>query len=84
MMVRRRNLSALAAALLLIVVSAALLFLPVYHFEANVYTKRSGNTFVGDERYQAARAEIDAMVADYTARGIETEVTEEITERVNS
>lgn len=84
MMVKKRNLLALAAALALIACSALLVFLPVYHFEANVYTKRSGNTFVGDERYQAARAEIDAMVADYTARGIETEVTEEVIERVNS
>ena len=83
-MVRKRNLRALIAAAALIALSVMLVSLPVYHFEANVYTKRSGNTFVGDERYQAARAEIDALVADYTARGIETEVSEEVIERVNS
>ena len=81
---RQVNLRALLAGLLCIALSAVLISLPVYHFEANVYTKRSGNTFVGDERYQAARQEVDALVADYSARGIETDVTEEVIERVNS
>ncbi len=78
------NLRALAAALLCAVLSVVIVSLPVYHFEANVYTKRSGNTFVGDERYQAARQEVDALAADYSARGIETETTEEVIERTNS
>ena len=81
---RQVNLRALLAGLLCIALSAVLISLPVYHFEANVYTKRSGNTFVGDERYQAARQEVDALVADYSARGIETDVTEVVIERVNS
>ena len=84
MTTRRINVLALAAAGLLLALSLVPLFLPVYHFEANVYTKRSGNTFVGDERYKAAREEIDALVRDYESRGIETDVTEEIIERVNS
>ena len=81
---RQVNLRSLLAGLLCIALSVVLISLPVYHFEANVFTKRSGNTFVGDERYQAARQEVDALVADYSARGIETDVTEEVIERVNS
>lgn len=81
---KKTNRLALYAVLVLIALSVALVFLPVYHFEANVLTKRSGNTFVGDERYQAARAEVDALVREYEARGIETAVSEEIIERVNS
>ena len=70
--------------ILLALLSVLFLSLPVYRFDATVYTKRSGNTFVGDERYQAARAEVDTQAADYAARGIHTEITEEIIERVNS
>ncbi len=81
---RQVNRRGILAGVICVLVSAVLLFLPVYHFEANVYTKRSGNTFVGDERYLAVRAEVDALAADYRGRGIETEVTEEVTERVNS
>ena len=80
----RVNRRALISALLCMALSVVLVSLPVYRFEANVFTKRSGNTFVGDERYQAARQEVDALVTDYSARGIETEVDEEVIERVNS
>ena len=81
---RRRNGLILSAVFLLALLSLLFLSLPVYRFDATVYTKRSGNTFIGDERYLSARAEVDAQVADYTSRGIDTEVTEEIIERVNS
>ena len=81
---RKSNAICLAAVILLALLSVLLLSLPVYRFDANVYTKRSGNTFVGDERYLAARQEVDAQMADYAARGIHTSCTEEIIERVNS
>ena len=84
MTARKSNLFRLAGVLLLAAVSVLILSLPIYTFDANVYTKRSGNTFVGDERYQAARQEVDAQAADYAARGIPTSVTEEVIERVNS
>ena len=84
MTVRKRNGLLLSAVILLALLSVLILSLPVYRFDATVYTKRSGNTFVGDDRYQAARAEVDAQAADYAARGIDTEITEEIIERVNS
>ena len=80
----KHNRLLLSAVILLAMLSVLILSLPVYRFDATVYTKRSGNTFVGDERYQAARAEVDAQAADYESRGIQTDVTEEIIERVNS
>ena len=84
MILRKRNSLCLAAFAALFALTLVLLSLPVYQFDAAVYTKRSGNTFVGDDRYLAARAEVDAQTADYAARGIDTEVTEEVIERVNS
>ena len=74
----------LAAAAALILLSVLMFCLPVYSFQTVVFTKRSGNTFRGDERYQKARAEADALAKDYRLRGIATEVTEEVIERVNS
>ena len=84
MSIRKRNLLCLCAIILLAAFSLLVLFAPVYRFDANVFTKRSGNTFVGDDRYQAAHEEVDALVKDYAARGIHTNVTEEIIERINS
>ena len=84
MTARKGNLICLSAVILLALLSVLLFSLPVYRFDANVYVKRSGNTFVGDDRYIAARQEVDAQAAEYSARGIHTNVTEEIIERVNS
>ena len=84
MTVRKGNILCLSAVILLVLLSFFLFSLPVYRFDANVFTKRSGNTFVGDERYQAARQEVDALMDDYAGRGIHTNVSEEIIERVNS
>ena len=65
----------------------ALLFsLPVYQFDTSLFTKKSGNTFVGDERYVEARAEVDAVAARHQAEdrlGAVT-VSEEVVQRVNS
>ena len=71
---RMRDRLFFSAFFLLVFLSVLFLCLPVYRFDATVYTKRSGNTFIGDERYQAARAEVAAQVADYAIRGIDTEV----------
>ena len=71
-----------AAALLLIL---AIQFLPLYDFSATVFTKKSGNTFVGDEKYTAVRAEVEAAAqarADET--GTMPEIIENVTERTNS
>ena len=71
-----------AAAFLLILL---LQFLPVYDFSATVFTKKSDNTFVGDEKYTAVRAEVEAVAqarADET--GTMPEIIENVTERTNS
>ena len=39
--------------------------IPLFEATTTVYTKKSANTFVGDEKYQAVRAEVEAAVAEY-------------------
>ncbi len=56
--------------ILLCIVGLALMlataFMPVYRFESALFEKRSGNTFPGDERYTAARAEAEAVYRQYS------------------
>ena len=78
------NRRALGLVILGIVLSLILLSMPLYRFNACVYTKKSPNTFVGDEKYQAVRAELEAIAEDYRAQGFETEINESVVERVNS
>ncbi len=61
-----------------------ILTLPMFRFQTALYTKRSANTFVGDEKYNAVRAEIEAEAAAYREKGIETTISEQVTERTNS
>ena len=79
----RRALILCAAAVALV---CAVLCMPFCEFQSDLFTKRSGNTFVGDERYMEARAEVDAAVADIEAVVLDGDlrVAEDITERVNS
>ena len=58
--------------------------LPVYTFRAGIYTKKSSNTFVGDEKYKEVRAEVEKTAEEYRAQGLEVEVSESVTERTNS
>ena len=37
-----------------LILTLVLMSLPLYSFEAGIYTKKSANTFVGDEKYVAA------------------------------
>ena len=53
-----------AAAILL---TAALCCLPFLQYSSQMYIKRSPNTFVGDEKYTAARAEVEAQLETYRA-----------------
>ena len=87
----KRNLEAASCnrlALLVLAIAAVLtvviLSLPVMTFTTAVYTKRSANTFVGDEKYVEARAEAEAAAQQYAALGGEMEIAEDVTERVNS
>ena len=63
---RKRGAILVITALALI---ALLLSLPLFEAVTTVYTKKSANTFVGDEKYQAIKAEMEAAVADYRAFG---------------
>ncbi|HPF86727.1 MAG TPA: carbohydrate ABC transporter permease [Candidatus Limiplasma sp.] len=83
---RKRNIRALGVVLAALAVFIVLLSLPVYRFSTDLYVKKSSNTFVGDEKYIAARAEVDAAAEDYQSGGVygDVQVTETITERVNS
>ncbi len=60
-------------------------FMPLYGFSATVFVKKSGNTFVGDEKYMEVRAEVEAAAE---ARAAETgsmpQIVENVTERTNS
>ena len=78
------NRRALGLVLLGVVLSLILLSLPLYSFNACVYTKKSPNTFVGDEKYQTVRAEVEAIAEEYRAQGFEAEIGEDVLERVNS
>lgn len=83
--IRRTNLTALCAAIIAAMLCLVLLALPLYDFSATVFTKKSGNTFVGDEKYVAVRAEVEAAAE---ARAAETgempQIIENVTERTNS
>lgn len=69
----------------MLVLAIVLLSLPVYEFNATLYTKRSGNTFVGDEKYIEVKAEVEAAAEEFRAQGHEgVEISEQVTERVNS
>ena len=82
--VLRSNRRALILVILGVVLSMVLLSMPLYSFNANVYTKKSPNTFVGDEKYQTVRAEVEAVADEYRAQGFEAEIGEDVLERVNS
>ena len=83
--VARVNRRALIAALLTAALCLVALSLPMYGFSATVYAKKSGNTFVGDEKYQAVRAEVEEAAAAHAEQtGSTPEIVETVTERVNS
>ncbi len=76
----RKNVMAFRLSLVALVLIALVLFLPLAEFTTSIYTKKSGNTFVGDERYQAAMTEVGEVAAQYPGSYIE----ETVTERTNS
>lgn len=83
-LISKRGRTALALLLVAVALIAVLFSLPCYHFQSNVFTKKSSNTFVGDEKYNEVRAEVDALVAQLEAEGAAVTVSEEVTERTNS
>lgn len=75
-------------ALILLIASFVLAFLllamPTYNFDSTVYTKKSNNTFVGDEKYNEVLAEVNAVADEYRADGFEVKYNESVVERTNS
>ena len=82
--IRKKNRFAFILLLLGLALTLVLMSLPLYSFNADVYTKKSSNTFVGDEKYYAALAEAEAAAEEYRAQGLNVEVNESVLERVNS
>ena len=82
--VRQKNRRMLLLLIVGLALTLILMSLPLYSFDVGVFTKKSGNTFVGDEKYQAARAEVEAVAEDYRAQGFDVEIQEDVLERVNS
>lgn len=80
----KENRIAYGIMLVAVLVAFVLLSLPLYNFETNLYRKRSANTFVDDEKYIEAKAEVDAIAAEYEAEGIDVEFNESISTRTNS
>ncbi len=81
---RSQNRRALLLLLLGLAVALLLMSLPLYSFTASVYTKKSANTFVGDEKYQAVLSEVEIVADEYRAQGFGVEIQEDVLERVNS
>ena len=67
-----------------IVMALILMSLPLYSFSIGIYTKKSPNTFVGDEKYQAVMEEVQGVADSYIAQGLDVEIGESVLERVNS
>ena len=67
-----------------LVLALILMSLPLYSFNISVYTKKSPNTFVGDEKYLAVRAEVEETAQKYREQGFDVEIGEDVVERVNS
>ena len=69
------------AALVLTAVFCSMSFLT---FSSQLYIKRSPNTFVGDEKYQSVREEVELQLESLRAQGVDGEIDEQVIERVNS
>jgi len=83
--VLRVNRRALIAALLAAALCFVAVSLPIWEFSVTVFAKKSGNTFVGDEKYQAVKAEVEAEAVRYSEEtGAITQLFENVTERTNS
>ena len=80
----RQNRIAMILVLLATVLFLAVCTMPLYYFNVTVHTQKSPNTFVGDEKYTEARAEVEQIAEGFRAEGMEAEIHEEVTERTNS
>ena len=81
---KKQNRTALSVLVVAALLAAVLFTLPAYVFRANIYTKKSSNTVVGEEKYLAALEEVNRIADDYREKGFEVTVGETVTERTNS
>ena len=72
----KNNRTALWIILTGLVLCLAFLLLPAFTFSADVYTKKSGNTVAGDEKYIKVKAEVEAVAEEYRAQGFEVSLQE--------
>ena len=82
--IRKHNRLSAGLLLLGLVLALVLMSLPLYSFQATVYTKKSSNTVVGDEKYEEVRAEVEAVAEEYAAQGFDVNIGEDVLERTNS
>ncbi len=83
MTIKNKRLPLILCATVLIL-ALVVLNLPVYEFSIKVYTKKSANTFPGDEKYEAVLAEVEAEKVTLEARGLALTLSEEQTLRETS
>ena len=57
----KQNRTALIILLIGLVLACVLMCAPLYTFQTSVYTKKSSNTFVGDEKYAQALEEVEEV-----------------------
>ena len=79
-----KNRLALAAVVIGFLLSLIIMALPIYSFDCNIYTKKSSNTFVGDEKYNEVLAEVNAIADEFREQGMDVSLKESVTERTNS
>lgn len=82
--IKKQNRLAFILLILGFVLALVVMSLPMYSFQAVVYTKKSSNTTIGDEKYQEALAEAEAVAEEYTAQGMQVSLSEDVLERTNS
>ena len=82
--VKSQSRTAIALIILAAIAVAALFAMPAYRFNSCIYSKKSGNTFVGDEKYYEVLGEVNAVADEYRAQGFDVTVDESVTERTNS
>ena len=78
---RRQVLLMILSAVLLTGLICSVTFL---RFSSQLYIKRSPNTFVGDEKYQSVRQEVELQLENYRSQGVDGVIEEQVIERVNS
>ena len=81
---KRQNKTALRVLVVAALLVAILLAFPAYSFRAGIYTKKSSNTVVGDEKYLSVLEEVNSIAEEYRQKGFDVEVGETVTERTNS